>query len=178
MLLLAPNTGRKKSGPRRAGIGLPFTWYDFGETRTAFEAVAAKVRATQLVPLLATKSWAWQIPKNNDKQGYKAVRFAQGFCDFWKSWYSGIFHGSEIAEVKQPSWAYGFIPGRRRETAVSVQKAMAERLNSTSWSYIDFSSDLANAFGSMSHDALDSSQQSRISETDFPFLRKSDTAGT
>ena len=47
---------------------------------------------------------------------------------------------------------------------------MAERLNMANISYLDLSSDMANAFGSVSHEVLDKYQEQRIKATDFPFF--------
>ena len=55
---------------------------------------------------------------------------------------------------------------------------MAERMNKAGLSYVDFSSDLANAFGSVSHQATDEHQASLLRPLDVAFFSKNGTGGS
>jgi hypothetical protein len=138
-------------GVGHAGIGDE----EFSKARSMLLDVFIHVRRAGTTPLIAHKSRVFEIDKRNDKQGVDAVRVLHLLCILWSNYHGQLldkglkeYDGRCKAEGNEiwKSYQHGYLPGRRREGAMAVQRVMSERLARLGIDCINDLEDMTNAF--------------------------------
>eukprot|EP00972_Heterocapsa_arctica_P046211 6816998-Heterocapsa_arctica.AAC.1 len=83
------------------------------------------------------------------KESCKAVRLIHGLPAVSKAYFRRVYRQSGLDNQHAHS-AFGCIPGRRREEAITIQQICGARLTSAGFSHSTSYFDVANAFPSVS----------------------------
>ncbi|CAE8638109.1 unnamed protein product [Polarella glacialis] len=114
-------------------------------------------------PYIWNTSFAVPLPKLNGKKLCAAFRLINLLEPIGKAWHAGLF---QLGEPQLYDWAYGFMKHRRREQAILQQRRLQYRIQQAGYNWFTISWDVANAFPSVAHNALDSVIRERCLQGD------------
>jgi hypothetical protein len=127
-----------------------------------------KIYITKNYPGTFRESEGCQLPKHNHKEKCKAVRVINKLCPAGKTFTNLIW--SKANKIKR-HYAFGFTEGRRREQAILVANTIKWRLRKLGINFTQSMHDVANAFPSMSHEALNHMIENRCHLCDQEFIK-------
>lgn len=140
----------------RAQNGLEAIYYDSNIHGTAFELQ----RFMKWCHLNQSGPQQWHdaepvfIDKQNGKSGCKRLRVISKLDPTGEDFHRRAWQ-SQTANRTPPIYASGFVKGRRRESAIMIQRCNKKRLIRGNRGYLAISHDVANAFPSPCHDRMD-----------------------
>ena len=123
--------------------------YELGEH---ISAILNGMYECNVVPLDWNTATGTQLGKANGKRGCKGIRIINLLSPEGKAFFSMVW---KLSPERQCEFSYGFRAHRRREQAILVQNTVGWKLRKLGWSHYLGLHDVANAFPSMGHDALD-----------------------
>ena len=131
-------------------------------------ACLCAARRTNKSPRLWNVSQTFQLDKMNNKKGCAAIRLVHLLDPVGKGFFKGLWD-----RHLPTNWdfAYGFSKGKRRETAIVHQRSLRHSLKSRGCSVHTGFYDVANAFPSPSHEAIDCMLRTMCPAADVALLQ-------
>ena len=125
-------------------------------------------RPAAKLPRLWNVSQTAQLAKMNNKKGCAAIRLVHLLDPVGKGFFKGLWDRHVFTNW---DFAYGFSRGKRREAAIVHQRSLRHSLKKRGCSVHTGFFDVANAFPSPSHEALDSMLHATCPPNDVALLQ-------
>ena len=109
-------------------------------------------------PCYANISRAFFVNRGNGKEELAGLRMIHLYCSWWRHYFGQALRTSE--RTKKPTWdawSYAYLPCRRREGAMLVQRAVELRVSQNKLSTMNSFKDMKNAFACTEPEERDTS---------------------
>ena len=134
------------------------------------ERLLGQVRRAGTTPLSAHRSAPALLRKKWNVRGVKGLRMIHVLCPFWRAWHKQLKDRTLISSIPYPDNNHGFVPGRRRESALLIQMVLAARLRKRGMSFVTTLHDGTNAFASTRHEVLSELADHGMAEAERHFF--------
>jgi len=119
----------------------------FLSCQNELQLVLEHVHKAGLVPLVGNLSLGFLIDKGNGGVGLKGQRLLHLTCAFWRNFFgAALRRGSRESSFEWPCWFHAYLPGRRREAAMLVQRAVQWFADRAELDTVNWLRDMKNAF--------------------------------
>ena len=154
--------------PAGLGIGYQRKRIEPVRTLSLLERLLCRVRSSCAAPLAWHHSSGAPLHKSN-KAGPKGKRVVHVLPSIEKQFFK-VLLGTRRDGWMPPApadWLHGYIPGRRRESAILIRQASTWRLERLGLKSLTAFHDLTNAFGSVKWDAMDRAAEELLGPNHF-----------
>ena len=142
--------------PAGLGIGYQRKRIEPVRTLSLLERLLCRVRSSGAAPLAWHHSSGAPLHKSN-KAGPKGKRVVHVLPSIGKQFFKVLLRTRRDGWTPPApaDWLHGYIPGRRRESAILIRQATTWRLERLGLKSLTAFHDLTNAFGSVKWEAMD-----------------------
>ena len=137
---------------RRRGLGFETPNLALPVFQECMRDLMCVIRRTKQVPQIWHLGLGYEISKHNNKPGCAGIRLVWSLDPVGKLYYKALWNRGNCTAERV--YASGYLGGRRREQAIATQQLLRWRLRHTQRGHCTVLHDVANAFPSPCHAAL------------------------